>query len=431
MVAEVILWGKRIGAVSDAKGYVEFNYDSDFVDFATYNNIQLAPLAMPINNTIYSFPELEDQKPYFGLPGMLADSLPDSYGNKMITEYLDRYGNGRTSLSPIEKLCYTGKRGMGALEYKPVTVEANICSNINLEELTILAEKILTKRKDIHIIENENAMKQLLQVGSSAGGARAKALIAWNEKTGEIRSGQVDAGEGFGYWLLKFDRMTNNTDLEIKPDDIDSTKIEYAYYLMAKDAGLKMSECRLYEDGDCAHFITKRFDRTDEGKKIHMVSLCGMNHMNFRDRHVYGYKNVADVLDRIGLRKDIEIIFRRMVFSDLTYNFDDHVKNTSFLMDRDGHWSLSPAYDVTFAYDKEGKFTNSHQMLINGKAFDVTPEDYIECGKKMNLTETRMKNIISEVQEAVKNFRKYSEISKVREERMEYIEKLINIKLVF
>jgi len=424
-IAEVILWGRTIGAVSDDNGDIEFSYNPEFIN----QGIELAPLALPVNNTIYTFPELRDIKPYYGLPGMLADSLPDSYGNLMIQEYLGRYGSGRTQLSPVEKLCYTGVRGMGALEYKPRLVEANKCENINLTELTNLAEKILTKRTDLRITENEHAMKQLLQVGSSAGGARAKALIAWNEKTGEIRSGQINAGKGYNYWLLKFDRMTNNMDRELKPDDIDSTRIEYAYYLMAKDAGIEMAESRLYNDGDCAHFITKRFDRLDDGKKLHMISLCGMNHMNFRDRHIYSYSDIADVVDRVGLSKSaIESIFRRMVFNDMTFNFDDHVKNTAFLMNQRGEWSLSPAYDLTFAYDKEGRFTNSHQMLINGKSLDVTPDDYMECGKKMGLTTNKMRNIISQVQSATHSFEKYASESNVREERMTYIKNLIESK---
>lgn len=424
-IAEVVLWGRTIGAVSDDNGDIEFSYNPDFIG----SGIELAPLALPVNNTIYTFPELRDVKPYYGLPGMLADSLPDSYGNLMIQEYLGRYGTGRTELSPVEKLCYTGIRGMGALEYKPVMVEAEKCENINLEELTNLAEKILTKRKDLYINESETAMKQLLQVGSSAGGARAKALIAWNEETGEIRSGQVNAGPGYGYWLLKFDRMTNNTDKEVKPDDIDSTKIEYAYYLMAKDAGIEMSESRLYKDGDCAHFITRRFDRTGEGKKLHMISLCGMNHMNFRDRHVYGYINVANVVDRLGFGKSaIETIFTRMVFNDMTFNFDDHVKNTSFLMNQKGEWTIAPAYDLTFAYDVNGKFTNSHQMLINGKSKEITPDDYMECGRRMGLTDAKMRQIISCVQKTVKKFNIYADISGVREERMQYIKNLIDSK---
>lgn len=425
-IAEVILWGKRIGAVTDDFGDVEFSYDEDFLK----SGIELAPLALPLNRNIYSFPELRDVKPYYGLPGLLADSLPDSYGNLMISEYLGRYGNGRTVLSPVEKLCYTGTRGMGALEYKPVFEQAQRCSNINLAELTKLAELVLTKRNELHICENENAMKQLLQVGSSAGGARAKALIAWNESTKEICSGQIDAGPGFGYWLLKFDRMTNNLDKEIKPDDIDATRIEYAYYLMATKAGIKMSESRLYPDGDCAHFITKRFDRTDTGKKIHMVSLCGMNHMNFRDCHVYDYVNIADTVDRLGLgKKGLEEISRRMVFNDMVYNFDDHVKNTSFLMNQQGEWSLSPAYDMTFAFDKDGRFTNSHQVLINGKSLNVERTDYLACGKMMGLSTNRMNGIIEQIKESVTHFDEFAMAGGVREERLDYISHLLKDKI--
>ena len=425
--AEVILWNRTIGAVTDEGNRgIRFSYNKDFIG----SGFELAPLAMPVNDTIYSFPELIGQRPYYGLPGMLSDSLPDGFGTKMIQEYLKYYGDGRTELSPIEKLCYTGERGMGALEYKPVMVKPNPCENINLQELTNLAEKILTERKDLVVTENENAMRQLLQVGSSAGGARAKALIAWNESTKEIRSGQIDAGEGFGYWLLKFDRMTNNKDLEIKPDDIDSTRIEYVYSLMAKKAGLDMAECRLYEDGECAHFMTKRFDRLENGEKLHMLSLCGMAHLNFVERNVYGYENIAGIIERVGLGQDAkEKLFRRMVFSDVTYNFDDHVKNTSFLMDKEGHWSLSPAYDVTFAFDPTGKFTFNHQILINGKNFGITRDDYIACGKRMGLKEKGMNQIIEQVYNGVADFYEYAQQYRIREERAAYIYGLIKEKI--
>lgn len=424
--AEVILWGRTVGAVTDNNGYVEFSYNPSFIGAG----IELAPLAMPVNNTIYSFPEFENRKPYYGLPGMLSDSLPDSFGNYLIKEYLKRYSNGRTSLTPVEKLCYAGSRGMGALEYKPVFEEAKKCENIDIAALTELAEKILSNRKDIQLIENENAMQQLFQVGTSAGGARAKALIAWNEKTGEIRSGQVDSGKEFGYWLLKFDRMTNNTDREIKPDDIDSTKVEYAYYLMAKDSGIQMSESRLYRDGECAHFITKRFDRYDGYKKLHMISLVGMAHLEFQDTHIYDYTDVTRIIDRLGLGSNaIEDIFRRMVFSDIVYNYDDHVKNVAFLMNQQGEWSLSPAFDMTFAFDKNGRFTNIHQMSINHKFIDVTYEDYRASGKQMGLKPSKINSIIDEVRFGVSNFVKYAESSGIREERMHEIQKLIKAKL--
>ncbi len=431
-LAEVILWGKTIGAVSDDGGDVKFSYNPDFIR----SGIELAPLALPLNNTVYSFPELRDERPYYGLPGMLADSLPDKYGEYMIAEYLRRFGNGRLSLSPVEKLCYAGTRGMGALEYKPSFVEPGKCENIDLDELTVLAEGILAKRRglkitedDIYSVEDEEELKHLLQVSSSAGGSRAKALIAWNEETGEIRSGQLNAGPGFGYWLIKLDRISNNYDKEDKPDDADSTRVEYAYYLMAREAGIDMAESKLLEKGKCAHFVTRRFDRYGEGKKIHMISLCGMSHMNFKDSRIYDYYQVADIVDRVGLGKGaIEKIFTRMVFNDMTFNFDDHVKNTSFLMNQKGEWSLSPAYDMTYAYDKDGKFTYAHQMLINGKSFGITPEDYMASGKKMGLTEEKMRCIISQVGHAVRKFESFAEMSGVPEEKMKHIKELIDSK---
>lgn len=445
-IVEVQMWGRTIGAVTDEGGPIRFSYSPDFIGAG----IELSPLMMPVNNRIYSFSELEGKRPYQGLPGMLSDSLPDNFGNRMIKEYLDRYGNGRTELASVEKLCYVGERGMGALEYKPVLVEADPCKDINITELTALAEKILTARKELHIKTgsknwkksngandskfadepNENAVKQLLQVGSSAGGARAKALIAINEKTGEIRSGQIDAGEGFGYYLLKFDRMSANFDRETVPDDIDATRIEYAYYLMAKAAGIEMTESRLLREDGCAHFLTKRFDRTDDGKKLHMQSLCGIAHLDFEHTHVYGYEQVAEIIYRLGLGvAETERLFRRMVFNDVTYNFDDHVKNISFLMDKTGRWSLAPAYDVTFAHDPKGRWTNTHQMLINGKYINVGMEDYIACGKKMGLKVPKIKNIVEQVYSAVSRFSDYAGENGVRDEKIEQIKELIDEKI--
>ena len=454
-IVEVTLWGKTIGAVTDENGPVRFSYARDFIG----SGIELSPLMMPLTGRIYAFPELTE-RPYYGLPGMLSDSLPDNFGNKMISEYLKRYGNGRTQLSSVEKLCYVGERGMGALEYKPVMIEADPCEDINLSELTAIAERILSERKSVRIesgvsnvgnpqinsgesstentnaatgqiasLGKENPVKQLLQVGSSAGGARAKAVIAINEKTGEIRSGQINAGEGFGYYLLKFDRMSANFDRETVPDDIDATRIEYAYYLMALDAGIEMTESRLLKDGDCAHFLTRRFDRTPDGKKLHMQSLCGIAHLDFAHTHIYGYEQVAEIIYRMGLgAAEAEKFFRRMVFNDVTYNFDDHVKNTSFLMDKSGKWSLAPAYDVTFAHDPSGHWTNTHQMLINGKYIDIRAEDYLACGKKMGLKTQRIRNIVEQVYSATEKFADYAGNNGVRAEKAAEIKKLIDRK---
>lgn len=424
--AEVILWGKRIGAVTEDNGVVRFNYDPDFVG----SGIELSPITMPLNYNVYSFPELTNTKPFYGIPGMLSDSLPDGFGNYMIDKYLSAFGEGRSELSPVEKLCYMGKRGMGALEYVPSDGPKDIEDSINIKELTKLAEEVLINRENMQYKAEKQGLRMLFQVGSSAGGARAKAIIAWNEKTNDIRSGQIKLGEDYGYWILKFGDMSNNTDKEIKPDDIDSTKTEYAYYLMATDSGIDMSESRLFDDGDTSHFITRRFDRKLNGDKIHMQTLCGLTQLDFANHTNYDYSMLSRFFPYLNLGNDECVrMFRRIVFNDMAFNFDDHIKNISFLMDKDGQWKLSPAYDVTFSHDPNGRFTKTHQMRINGKNFDITMDDYFECGKSLGIKKPVMNNIIEEVRETVKNFRSYAAKAGVREEQTEYIARLIDTKI--
>lgn len=426
IAANVMLWGRRIGAVVEENGIARFNYDTDFL----YSGIELSPLMMPLGPDVYYFPDLEKVKPFYGIPGLLADSLPGSFGHYMFREYLDRFDPDRKELSPVEKLCYIGKRGMGALEFDPTRGPEDIRDSLDIVVLRAMAESILTEKKDQLYKDNAEGLKLLYQIGSSAGGARAKAIIAWNEETNDIRSGQINAGEGYGYWILKFGAISNNKDQEEKPDDIDSTQTEYAYYRMALKAGIDMSESRLYNDGEAYHFITRRFDRKENGSKLHMMSLCGLTHLDFAAKSAYDYSLLADVFPRLNLgNEECEKMFRRMVFNDMAYNYDDHIKNISFLMDKDGIWKLSPAYDMTYAHDINGRYTDVHQMRINGKNQDITIEDYKATGKIFGIKNSTMNSIIEEVREAVKCFGDLANDAGVRDERIVYIKKQIDSKL--
>ena len=419
-VAEVRLWGTKIGtvALNDGERVASFEYDRAFIP----SGIQLSPIAMPLAGRVYSFPALA-QATFHGLPGMLADSLPDKFGNALIDAWLDAQGRPRGSLNAIERLCYTGTRGMGALEYVPTLgPDASVSEALNLAALTNLAEQILSKRNAFHVPEGNEALAQILRVGTSAGGARAKALIAWNEQTGDIRSGQIDAGEGYGYWLLKFDGVAHNADKE-DADVPCYTRIEYAYHLMARAAGIHMSECRLYPEGARRHFLTRRFDRTASGGKIHMQTLAGLAHFDFGVTGANSYEQAVEVARRIGLgQAEAEQAFRRMVFNVLARNQDDHVKNISFLMNRHGEWSLAPAYDVTYAYNPTGAWTGKHQMTINGKQDNIDEGDLHACARHMSLRPTRTRDVIAAVRHAVANWSSFAERAEVPESQAWAIE---------
>ena len=420
-VAEVRLWGTQIGTVAlrDGERCASFEYARDFIA----SGIQASPIVMPLAGRVYSFPALS-QASFHGLPGMLADSLPDKFGNAVIDSWLETQGRPRGSLNAVERLCYTGSRGMGALEYKPTLgPDAGKSEALNLAALTDLAEQILSKRKALHVPERNEAMAQILRVGASAGGARAKALIAWNEQAGDIRSGQVDAGKGYGYWLLKFDGVAHNADKE-DADVPCYTRIEYAYHLMARAAGINMSECRLYPEGARRHFLTRRFDRTESGDKIHMQTLAGLAHFDFSVTGVNSYEQAVEVGRLIGLgQAEAEQMFRRMVFNVFARNQDDHVKNISFLMDRSGRWSLAPAYDVTYAYNPAGAWTGKHQMTINDKQDNIDEADLYACARHMSLSVKRAKDVIAAVRDAVAGWESFAEQADVPESQVQAIKR--------
>jgi serine/threonine-protein kinase HipA len=376
-LAEVRLWGRTIGAISLADGaeVAAFQYDGAFAT----SGIELAPLTMPLSSRIYSFPALP-RPAFHGLPGLVADSLPDRFGSALIDAWLAGQGRRPESLNAVERLCYVGQRGMGALEFAPARGPGFRRSSIvKVDALVELASEVLTHRTALHgslaAGQSRKAVEDILRVGTSAGGARAKAVIAWNPRTNEVRSGQVPAPDGFGYWLLKFDGVRGNRDRELE-DPQGYTAIEYAYSLLARDCGIEMTECRLLEENGRRHFMTRRFDREAGGRKLHMQSLAALAHFDFNAAGAYSYEQAFAVMRRLSLPMSaLEQQFRRMVFNVVARNQDDHVKNIAFLMDRDGRWSLTPAFDITFSFNPAGLWTARHQMTINGKQDQFTRAD--------------------------------------------------------
>ena len=409
-VAEVRLWGRTIGAVSLDEGndVAAFEYDQAFAA----SGIEIAPLTMPLSSRVYSFPELP-RKTIYGLPGLLADSLPDKFGPVLIDAWLASQGRQPDSYNAIERLCYTGVRGMGALEFSPaIGPRARQASRIQIDKLVELASDVLTHRNDLRVSfadeSRERALTDILRVGTSAGGARAKAVIAWNPASNEVRSGQIPAGAGFEYWLLKFDGVRGNRDKELE-DPQGYGAIEYAYYRMARDCGIDISECRLFEEHGRRHFMTRRFDRLAGGEKLHMQSLCALAHYDFNMAGAYAYEQALLVIRQLGLPMSaIEEQFRRMVFNIIARNQDDHVKNIAFLMDKAGNWSLSPAFDVTYSFNPAGSWTASHQMTLNGKREDFTPDDFRDCARTVSMKRGRAEAIVGEVQAVVSRWREYA-----------------------
>ncbi|MFC1749905.1 type II toxin-antitoxin system HipA family toxin [Pseudomonadota bacterium] len=401
--AIVSLWGHQVGAVSwlEDRGHSIFEYDPDFIS----KGLEVSPIHMGLDEArrgdgIFSFTSL-NKDTFLGLPGLLADALPDKFGNSIIDAWLARQGRSADSFSPVERLCYTGARGMGALEFSPPVNRAlDRAVPVEVAELVSLAQEITQQRGDLYTElqfdapQNGEAIADILRVGTSAGGARPKAIIAMNEQ-GKVMSGQADIPEGYHHWLLKFDGVT---DIELgEPKGFG--RIEFAYYLMAKAAGINMSECRLLEENGRAHFMTKRFDRLG-GDKRHMQSLCGLAHYDFNQAGLYSYEQAFEVMRKLRLSKaDALQQYRRMLFNVIARNQDDHTKNITFLMTPDGQWQLSPAFDVTYSHNPAGRWTNQHQMSINGKRDHFSLDDLVAVGESISLP--RPIDVIEEVMAAV------------------------------
>ncbi len=400
---EVWLWGTRVGAVTLPADelFASFEYDPDF----QRSGIELSPLAMPLGGQIYRFPTLAPES-FHGLPGLLADALPDKYGNALIDAWLATQGRTAADFNAVERLCYTGKRGMGALEFRPVQGPVStIAGKIEIDELVKLASEVLVHRSELTVTfagaEKAEALREILRVGTSAGGARAKAIIAWNPDTNEVRSGQVAAPQGFEYWLMKFDGVDNNKDRDLA-DPLGYGAIEYAYSVMAGKAGIEMAECRLFDEGPRRHFMTRRFDRIANGDKLHMQSLAALSHLDFNQPRANSYEQAFTTIRELGLGQDVLAQqFRRALFNIVARNQDDHVKNIAFLMDRAGQWRLAPAFDISWAYNASGDWTRQHQMSLGGMRDSFTFEDLAEGGKAAGVPQRAVKEILEQVTDAV------------------------------
>jgi serine/threonine-protein kinase HipA len=410
MIAKVQLWGRTIGAVSLEAGrdVAAFEYDPEFAG----SGIQLSPLVMPLSGQVHQFPELP-RNTFHGLPGLLADSLPDKFGNALIDAWLATQGRTPENFSAVERLCYTGTRGMGALEFAPVLgPKPRKASKLEVDALVRLAGEVLTHRGrlqgHLHAAGKAKALRAILTVGTSAGGARAKAVIAWNPQTHEVRSGQIVAGDGFEHWLLKFDGVAGNRDKE-RDDPTGYGAVEFAYHRMARAAGITMSECRLLEENGRRHFMTRRFDRLAGGEKLHLQSLCALAHFDFNQAGAYGYEQALLAIRRLQLPMSaVEEQFRRMVFNVVARNQDDHVKNIAFLMNPLGEWSLAPAFDVTYRYNPAGAWTGTHQMTLNGKRDGFTREDFVQCARSALMKRGRVATILEEVQATVERWPEFA-----------------------
>ena len=416
--AQITLWGNLVGIVTwDAtRNMARFEYDSKFVA----KRLEVSPLKMPLQaGEVYSFPELS-RETYKGLPGLLADSLPDKFGNSLINKWLAEQGRDANSYNPIERLLYQGKRSMGALEFEPAEkIASNISSHIELESLINVARKALSDKEKLNTgLHSEEELKQIIKVGTSAGGARAKAVIAYNETTGEIRSGQLNAPDGFSHWLLKLDGVTNNE----LGDPEHFGKIEYAYYQMAIACGIIMSESRLLQENKRYHFMTRRFDRIGGKEKLHQQTLCGLAHFDFNRQGAYAYEQLFQTMRTLRLPyPDAEQSYRRMIFNIIARNQDDHTKNFSFLMDKSGTWRLAPAYDMTYSYNPTGEYTSVHQLSINGKRDHFVLADLLQIARAMNIKKAN--EIIEEVRAAVAQWPQIAAALDIPQRTIQVIEK--------
>lgn len=428
-VAEVKIWGELVGAVrwdeSQQLGY--FQYDAKFIQ----KNWELSPIKLPLSqgSRIYSFPELrkgrnQSEDAFQALPGLLSDALPDKYGNKLINTWLAQQGRPENSMNPVEKLCFIGTRGMGALEFEPSQIKTGIKSfSLELDSLLEVAKKMLNQRESFLTElskDEEKAMMEILKIGTSAGGARPKAIIAYNPKTKEVRSGQGNIPKNFEHYLIKLDGVSG----EQFGESFGWGRVEYAYYLMALDCGIEISESALLEENDRAHFMTKRFDR-EGNTKHHIQSLCGLQHYDFNDMYGYSYEQVFQTMRILRLTyPEAEQMFRRMVFNVLATNYDDHTKNFSFILKKDENWRLAPAFDLCFSFDPNNFWVSKQTLSVNGKRLDISKEDLMSIAKENNIK--KADKIIEEINSTVKNWNQYAEQAKVRLDLKERIYKNLN-----
>ncbi|MFY9151095.1 MAG: type II toxin-antitoxin system HipA family toxin [Prolixibacteraceae bacterium] len=411
--AFINIWDKRIGAIhwNQDTGIADFEFDPKFLQ----EKLDVSPLKMPQGSAIgriFSFPELAGSSTFKGLPGLLADVLPDRYGNTLINAWLARVGRPSGSMNPVEMLCFTGKRGMGALEFEPVVPEsADQATRVEVGSLAEVAQQILSGRnffKSDLSHDEQKALSDILKIGTSAGGARAKAVIAYNTETGEVRSGQADAPAGFSQWLLKFDGVDDS--------QFGTTsgygRVEMAYYLMAVECGIEMMECRLFLENGRAHFLTRRFDRLKDNEKLHVQTFCAMMHFDFNDIYSFSYEQLFQTMRMLRLTyPEAEQMYRRMVFNVMAQNCDDHTKNFAFTMNRQGEWRLAPAYDICHAYRPGSSWVSQHALSVNGKRLGISREDLLEVGRQMNVKKAPA--IIDRVAEVVGKWNEFAEQTQI------------------
>lgn len=411
-VAEVKIWGKLAGAVAwnEEDRYASFEFDPDFMRLGW----DLSPLRMPVagGRKIFSFPELRRDRDsgydtFRGLPGLLADSLPDRFGNQLISAWLAQQGRTPESMNPVEMLCFIGTRGMGALEFEPPVMKEYVRPfSIEIDSLVDTASKILSRREAFVTNlrgDEEQAVTEILKIGTSAGGARPKAVIAWNEKTGEVRSGQTVALKGFEHWLIKLDGVS---DIQLGASR-GYGRVEMAYHNMAKACGIEMMPSRLLEENGRAHFMTRRFDREGADTKHHVQTFCALKHFDYNQVNSYSYEQLFQCMRELKLTyADMEQMYRRMVFNVIARNCDDHTKNFSFMMKQGGKWELAPAYDLCHAYRPGSEWVSRHALSINGKRNDISKKDLLIIGESAGLR--KPSEIIGEINHTVNNFRKFA-----------------------
>ena len=422
--ANIYVWGEFVGAVrwDNEQQLASFMYDKRFLQ----KNWDLSPIKMPISNgeRIYSFPELRafknEENTFKGLPGLLSDALPDRYGNQLINIWLAQNGRPANSMNPVEQLCFIGSRGIGALEFEPSQLISNKKSfDIELNSLVNIAKNILAKREGFETNLNQDeqaALNEILRIGTSAGGARPKAVIAYNQKTGKIKSGQVKAPKGFEQWLIKLDGVSNAQFGET----YGYGRVEYAYYLMAIDCGIDMMPSKLIEENERAHFMTKRFDREEGNVKHHIHTFCGIQHFDYNNVTGYSYEQLYQTMRLLRLTyPEAEQMFRRMVFNVLASNNDDHTKNFSFLLKKDSKWQLAPAYDLCYSYDPKSIWVSQHALSINGKRKNIFREDLLSIAKANSIR--KPDKIIDEIKNIICNWQEYADKAGVNKKLKEAI----------
>jgi len=427
--AFIKIWDQTVGAVAwlESKGLASFEYDPKFVELGW----ELSPLKMPFptRKRIYSFPELRASQnsefdTFKGLPGLLADVLPDKYGNQLINSWLAQNGRAENSMNPIEQLCFIGTRGMGALEFEPSQLKSTKRTFlVEIRSLVDIAQKMLTKRVQFEALlekDEKQAMMQILKIGTSAGGARPKAIIAYNHNTGEVRSGQTRAPKGFEHWLIKLDGVSDEQFCET----MGYGRVEMAYYEMARDCGIEMMESQLLEENGRAHFMTKRYDRENGNIKHHIQTFCAMQHYDFNEVNSYSYEQLFQTMRLLRLPyPQAEQLYRRMVFNVLASNCDDHTKNFSFRLKKDSLWELAPAYDMCHAYRADSIWVSQHALSINGKRKSITKHDVLTLARSMSIK--KAEKILTEISEKVSSWNNYADESKVNSQLRDSINKTL------